>query len=91
MHLVIDPEDEDPEEKDPSEDPMDDEDHAEAEQVLECELEPLIPRGTRMIVISTQLRIIRTTVDAKGRLRGDGASTLRAPPLTPEDRATIRE
>ena len=93
MHLVIDPEDEDPEEKDPSEDPMDYDDHAkvEAEQVPEREPEPPIPKGTQPIVISTRPRIIRMAVVPRGRPRSDGASTSRAPPMTPENRAVIRE
>ena len=91
MHIVVNPKEE--EEEDPSEDPMDDEECVEAvaEQVAMRELEPPIPRGTQPIVISTQPRIIRTAVVPRGRPRGDGASTSRAPLLTPEDRAAIRE
>ena len=83
MHLVVDPKEEDPEEKedpskeeDPSEDPMDNKYHAEAEaeQVPKRELEPPIPRSTRLIVISTQPRIIKTTVVPRRRPRGDVAS-----------------
>ena len=94
MHLVVDPE-EDPEEEeeDLSKDPIDDDDHVEAEgeRVAVPKLESLIPRGARPIVISTQPQIIRTAVVARGRPRGDGASMSQALPLTLDDRAAIME
>ena len=88
MHLAVNPEEEDPEE-----DPMDDEEHPEAEEkrVPERESVQLVPRGARLIVISTQLRIIRTAIVPRGRPRDDGASLSRAPLMTFGDRSAIRE
>ena len=92
MHLEVDPEEEDPEE-DSSEDPMDDEELTEAETKPVPVPEPVqpVPRGARPIVISTQLRIIRTAIVPQGCPRGDRASSSRAPPMTSDDHSMIRE
>ena len=89
MHLVVDPEEEDPEE----EDPMEDKERTEAEVEPAPEPEPvqLVPKAAQPIIISTHPRIIRTAIVPRGRPRGDGASSSRAPPMTPEDRASSRE
>ena len=88
MHLAVDPEEEDLEE-----DPMDDEEHTEAETELAPMLEPVqpVPRGARPIFISTRLCIIRTAIVPRGHPRGDRASSSRAPPMTSDDHSMIRE
>ena len=103
MNLEVDPkedpeEDPDDEEEDPSKDPMEDEDHFEAmdDQVTALEIEPMaeephVPRGARPVVIRTQPLMIRTTIIARGWRMCAGASSSRAPLLTPEDRDVIRE
>ena len=92
MHLEVDSEEEDPEE-DPTEDPMDDEERIEAEPEPAPAPEPVqpVPRGARPIIISMHPRIIRTAIVPRGRPRGGGASSSRAPSMTPEDRAASRE
>ena len=79
MNLEVDPK-EDPEEEE--EDPMDDEDRlgVEDERVTALELEPMaeeppVPRGARLVVISTQPQIIRTAMVARGWQRGAGTSS----------------